>query len=326
MARGSVKVEDLANSNTVVQYAGGIPPTVLQVNPTPPQVYERVAGLVQTMQILMGTHGISRGEIPPGITANSALQFLNQLESERASSEIQKHADFVVRVCRKALSLAGQKYKPDDGRIVRVVGKNNKFYIKNFDAADLSKPYDIKFENSDGFPETLAAKRQRLTDMMHQNPQMMSGAEWMHHFGMSDEQGAIDAVTEAIKSAESENEDLMSGNEVMPPESFEDMLTHYRVHLQLFQKREFKEEASNDIMNAAKDHLFETERQIIEKSKVNPNFGAQVAALPIFPVFYHEDYQPPVGPEHAAAVAGGQANRGEEITEVIPTETKNNIK
>lgn len=326
MPRGSMKVEDLGNSNTVAQYAGPVPPSVLQVNPTPPQVYERVAGLIQTMQILMGTHGISRGEIPPGITANSALQFLNQLESERASSEIQKHADFVVRVCRKALSVASQRYKPDDGRIVRVVGKNNKFYVKNFDAADLSKPYDIKFENSDGFPETLAARRQRLQDMMHQNKDMMSGAQWMHHFGMSDEQGAIDAVTEAIKSAESENEDLMSGNEVMLPESFEDSLTHYRVHLHMFQKREFKEEASNEVMKAAKDHLFETEAQIIEKMQVNPNFAAQVAQLPMFPVFFHENYQPPKGPEHAAAVAGGQANRGEEITEIIPTPIKETIK
>lgn len=327
MPVGSTKLENLGNSNQVIQYSGPVPPTILQVLPTPPQMYERINGLIQTLQILMGTQGISRGEIPPGITANSALQFLNQLESERASSEIQKHADFVVRVCKKALSVAGDKYKPDDGRLLRIVGKDNQFYIKNFDSANLSKPYDIKFENSDGFPETLAAKRQRIQDMMQQNPQMMTGAEWMHHFNMSDEEGAIDSVTEAIKTAESENEDLMAGLPVAPPEMEEHLLTKYKVRLHLFQKRAFKEDSSNEAYLKAKENLFQLEQLMIAKSSMSPQFQNQLAQLSQFPVYFHETYKPPQSAEHVNAVVQGQANRGEELSGIIPaSETKDTLK
>lgn len=324
---GSAKVEMLGNSNQVIHYAGPVPPSVMQVNPTPPQMYERIQSLVNTLQILMGTQGISRGEIPPGITANSALQFLNQLDSERSSSEIQKHADFVIRVCRKALSLAGDRYKTDDGRLLNVVGKDNSFYIKNFDSANLSKPYDIKFENSDGFPETQAARHQRIQDMMQQNPDMMSGAEWMHYFGLGDDEGVIDSVTEAIKTAESENEDLMAGNPISPPNEEADLLTKFKVRLSLFQKRAFVEEASNEAMLAAKQNLFDIETLMIAKMKTSPMFQAEVAKLTAFPVYFHPEYVVPQSAEHVGAVVQGEANRGEELTGVIPAnEPKDTLK
>jgi hypothetical protein len=324
---GSTKIESLGNNNQVIQYAGPVPPSAMQVMPTPPQMYERIQILVQTLQQLMGTQGISRGEIPPGITANSALQFLNQLESERSNSEIQKHAAFVIKVCKKALSVAGDQYKPDDGRLLRVVGKDNKFYIKNFDNANLSKPYDIKFENSDGFPETLAATRQRIQDMMQQNPDMMTGAEWMHYFQISDEEGVIDSVTEAIKTAESENEDLMAGLPIAAPTMEEDLLVKFKVRLNLFQKRAFKEDSSNEAYNAAKQNLFDIEELMIFKSKSSPQFQAQLAQLTMFPVYFHEDYKPPQSAEHVNAVVQGQANRGEELSGLIPAaESKDTLK
>ena len=81
MPRGACKIEQLGNDNTIVQYQGPIAPQLAQVQPNPIEVYSFREKLKEDMQTIYGSHGISRGEVPKGITAASALQFLNELEN-----------------------------------------------------------------------------------------------------------------------------------------------------------------------------------------------------------------------------------------------------
>lgn len=304
-------IDELADESTNITVPpGGMVPTVLNVNPLPEHLVARVHSLINTLQVLMGNHGVSRGEIPKGITSEDALSYLNELESERSTSEINKHGKFVIRVAKKALSIASDKYKADDNRLENIVGKDNKTFIKNFDVADLSKPYDIAFENSDGFPETIASKRQRINLMFQQNPNMLSGPEWLHFMGLSDDEAVIDSVTDAIQAAESENEDLLNGQPVKPPEDYEDLIVHYRVHVRGMQKRYFKEEAPESVIVAYKKHVYETEEAIIERMQISPTFSSQVATIPFFPIFKHANYQPPMPAEQSIAIAQGNANKG----------------
>ena len=169
--QGSVQRKDLGNLNTIVEYAlGSQPPHMAQAAPNPNEVYNYVQMMRENLDRIMGSHGISRGELPKGVTAASALQYLNELESNRATSDISKHGAFVKAVAKKALSVASDYYSITDGRLIKVVGEGAQYAIKHFDTADLSKPYDVRFENSSGFPETRAAREQRLLEMYSRNP------------------------------------------------------------------------------------------------------------------------------------------------------------
>jgi hypothetical protein len=323
---GSMKPEDLGYAGTYASFRGPIPPQYVTVTPSSPQLLQRIEMLRENMTAIFGAAGISKDTLPPGVTAFSAIQLVSQLENERATPELQKRGEVIVGVCKKILSTAGQFYKPDDGRLIRILGNDNAYTIKHFDVADLNKPYDIKFENSNGFPESEPAKNQRLQAYAQQLPDIMSPAEWMHRLGLNDEDGAIDAVTEAIKCAESENEDFLTGGQVAPPDETEDLIIHHKIHFALFQKRSFREEASNEAMDRAKEHLFQTEELMILKSQNNPHYAAQLATVPNFPVFPHANYQPPMSQEHAAMVAQGQANRGEPMSTMVPAQPNPNLK
>lgn len=318
MPRGACKIEQLGNDNTIVQYQGPVPPTLAQVQPNPVEVYTFREKLKEDMQTIYGSHGISRGEVPKGITAASALQFLNELENERATSDIAKHSDLVKNLAKFTLAVAGDYYDANDGRLIRIVGQGNKFFIRHFDVANLSKNYDIRIDNSTGLPETKAAKIQRLMDIMQRNPTLFSPERWEELLEVGNTDRALSLATEALRSADSENEDIMAGIQVFEPEEWEDHIAHWDSHVKAMQSRAFKEEADNEIVEAMKNHVFLTEELMLEKAATSPLFQSQLANLKLFPIFFHDNFSPPASQAHQEAMVQGQANRGEPISGMIP--------
>lgn len=325
MPRGTCKIEQLGNDNTVVQYQGAIPPQLMQVQPNSPEVYAYAAKLVQDMQVVYGSHGVSRGEVPKGITAASALQFLNELENERSSTDIAKHGTLVKEMAKMTIAVVGDNYKPDDGRMIRIVGENNKFLIRHFDTSHLHKSYDIRVDNSTGLPETKAAKTQRILDAMQRNPQMLSGERWTELLDLASVEKMNSLITEAIKAADSENEDLMAGRPVEMPEEWEDHFLHWESHAKVMQSRQFKEEMEPQARATFKDHVFWTEEAMIRKAKLNPEFEAKIATLTLFPLFHHKGFVPPRSLEQQMAMVQGQANRGDPVTGQIPGSNPSDI-
>lgn len=306
--RGAVKLEQLGNDNTIVQYQGAVPPQLIQTQSNSQEVYRYSDMLLQQMQTIYGSHGISRGEIPTGITASSALQFLNQLESERASTDIAKHSFMVTDLAKLTISIVGDKYQQDDGRLIRIVGENNRFLIRQFDVAHLHKDYDVRFDNSTGLPDTKAGKRQLILDMMQRNPTGFTMERWEELLEVGNTEKAVDLQTSAIKSADSENEDMGAGRPSGLPEIWEDHIAHLDSHYRFMQSRKYKEDMNPEYRKVFNDHVFWTEEAAFDKAQTNPQFQAKLAGLSLFPIFFHEGFQAPIGAEHAAALVQGSTN------------------
>jgi hypothetical protein len=318
MPRGACRIEQLGNDNTVVQYQGPVPPQMLQVQPNPPESYQFRENIKQEMQVIYGSHGISRGEVPKGITAASALQFLNELESERATTDISKHTFMVKDIAKMSIAVAGDKYDRNDGRLVRIVGENNKYTIRSFDVANLNKDYDVRLDLSSGLPEQKSAKLQRVLDAMQRAPDMLSPERWQELLEFGDTDKLQTLVTAAVQSADSENEDILAGREVAPPERFEDHIIHWDTHVKKLQSRAIKEDANPEYRKHLEDHIKIHEKIMLDKANGNPLFQAELAKLKLFPVYYHGPAQAPASREHQEAMVQGQANRGEEVTGMIP--------
>jgi len=324
MPRGACKIEQLGNDNTIVQYQGMAAPQLVQHASNAPEVYGWVDGMKQKMQTIYGSHGISRGEVPKGITAASALQFLNELENERATTDIAKHGFMVKELAKMSLSVTGDKYDINDGRMVRIVGENNKFLIRHFDSANLNKNYDIRIDLSTGLPETKSARYQRVLDALQRNPQMLSPERWEELLEFGNEEKMQSLVSEAVRSADSENEDLLAGEPVGLPEEWEDHIVHWEAHVRHMQSRSFKEEATPEIRTAFKLHLKTTEEAMLLKMETSPQFEAHLARLKTFPIFHHAK-PAPKSSEHQEAMVQGQANRGEAVSGQIPGQESNEI-
>ena len=317
MPKGACKIEQLGNDHTVIQFQGPVAPQMVQSAPNSPEVYQFRDMIKQEMQTIMGSHGISRGNIPKGITASSALQFLNELENERSTTDIAKHGFLIRELATMSISIAGDYYEPDDGRMMRIVGKNNQYLIRSFDAAHLHKSYDVRIDLSTGLPEMKSAKMERTLEAMQRNPQMFSSERWEDLLELGAEEKRLSLATEAVKAADAENEDLLSGMQVPDPERFEDHLLHWESHTAFMQTRGFKD-APPEVRAAFEEHVMLTEKAMLEKAQMSPTFQSRLAMLKLFPLYHHVEFEAPQSAEQMDAVVQGQANRGDQITGMIP--------
>lgn len=317
MPRGAVNKLDLTNDHTIIQYQGPVPPQMVQGNPNPPEAFGFREKLKEEMEQIYGVHGVSRGQPPQGVTAAVALQFLNEEEFERSATDIAKRNQMIQSVARKSLSVAGDNYEPDDGRMLRILGKDNRYFIRSFDSANLHKPYDIKILNSSALAETKSAKIQRILETMERKPNLLSDERWVDLLDLGSDEKMNSLITEAIRSAESENEDLLSGREVADPEEWEDLILHWRTHTKEMQKRSFKEEVPPELREEFKKHVEITEFLMAEKALENPLFEAKLAQLELYPIF-HKPGTIPRSREHQTVEAQGAFNRGEPTQAQIP--------
>jgi len=318
MPKGACKIESLGNDNTIVQYQGPVPPQIMQTNPNPPEAYGFRDRLLDEMNQIYGVHGVSRGQPPQGVTAGIALQFLNEQEAERASSEVAKANDFIVRVARKTLSVAGDYYDPSDGRLLRVLGSDNRYLIRHFDSANLDKSYDIRIENGNPLAETKAGKMSRIIELIQYKSDALSPERVVELLDLGDADKAVTLMTEAVRSAESENEDLLSDAAIVAdPDEFEDHIVHWRVHAKRMQRRDFKEEVPPELRARLKEHVALHEFLMAEKAQENTLFQAKLAQLDLFPLYYKSGMIPQSAQQQEAVVQG-QANKGEQVTGSIP--------
>lgn len=319
MPVGSAKVEALGNDITIVQYKGPTPPMLVQSSPTPQEVFVFRQTLKDDLQRLSGIFGVSRGEPPPGIKAGVALQFLSEQEHERQNSKVVRFNEYIRSVAQKTLSVAGDFYDASDERIIRVVGKNNQWLVEHFDAAHLSKPYDIRVQNSSALPNSKAGRTQMLLDLNEGFPGMISGNQVLDLLDLSQDEKFYDLTTQSVRAAESEDEDFMDKKEVAEPTVEEDHITHWNTHVMMMRDRSFKMNASPEMVAAIKDHMLAHEMFMVQFGQNNPVYMQKLSMIDGFPLFFKVMDQPqapmPVSPEEQMAA---QQAVGVEPEEQLP--------
>jgi len=229
----------------------------------------------------------------------------------------------IKSLAKMTIAVCGDKYDPEDGRMLRIVGKNNRYSIRHFDTANLHKSYDVRLELGSGLPESKAGKVQRIIEVMQMKPNLLSDERWIDllDLGNSDKMNSL--MTVSVRAAESENEDIMAGRFVGDPEEFEDHLVHWKTHTKAMQERTFKEECPVEYREEMMEHIAIHEFLMVEKAKTSPAFEARLAELPNFPVFPNGFV--PRSTEHQRAIVQGQANAGMPVEGVIPGEDKSEI-
>ena len=158
---------------------------------------------------------------------------------------------------------------------------------------------------------------QRIIELVQYKPDALSGEQVIELLDLGKADKMINQVTLAVRTAESEVEDMMEGKEIADPEPWEDLIVHWRVKVKAIQSRSFKEEVPPEIREVLKENIKMIEFLMTEKAKENPKFQSEVAQLSLFPIFYKEGFTAQSAEQQALTVQG-QSNRGEEITGQIP--------
>jgi len=269
MREGSCDITQLVNESTLIQYSDE-PPSYLQTSSVSQDAFGYLGKLEEIFNKISGQYTLSTGQAPSGVRAAKALRVLEDQEDKRAYYMAIKYNEVaLVNDAKMVLATAGDFYEDSDGRLARVAGKSNEFRIRQFQVANLAKPYDIRIETTTALSQSPAARVEEMIEIANVRLPPDSPVTREQFVKLTD-LGAVeefkDVASRAFSAAKSENEDMRKGQEVPEPSPVEDLIVHWRTHIQEMQGRDFKQLIEEDARQLYLSHLGMTEYLMYKKA------------------------------------------------------------
>lgn len=144
--------------------AGFQPPTPLPLQPLPNYVLQELDRILLDMDDISGQHEVSKGQVPAGVTAATAISYLQEQDDTRLSLTIDAIEHGVEKIARHVLSHVGQFWTVE--RTVKVVGADGSWDAEMFKGSSLAGNTDIRVEAGSALPTSKAAKQAFIMDLM----------------------------------------------------------------------------------------------------------------------------------------------------------------
>ena len=289
--KGACSVNTLNNDITVVEYSGPRSPELRQTNPTGQEIFMYQDKLEKYIGQMSGIYAISKGDVPPRISAASALMFLDEQEQQRESRSIAKRNKFIRNTYTKTLSRMKQFYKPGDNRFARILGKDNEYMVKSFNQ-DFDFNCSVDIQNTSALPDSKAGRIQAIVDLNQATATdpIFKREEVVQMLDLGADETFKNEATVSLRAAQSILSDILDGNGNVPePQPYDDLLVHYGVFMRALQARTFKEVLPSQIQQVIIERITTIEFLMWERSLKNQAFMAKVSMLDNYPVFFSAD-------------------------------------
>lgn len=164
--KGSVVPERITNaSGQFILARQGLPlPQQLQPAQLPGYISENMDRTLSDMEDISGQHQVSKGNVPPGVTAATAISYLQERDDSLLTHTYQSIEQATQRVARQSLLLCTQFW--DAPRLVKTVGADGSFDAEMLSSANLVNGTDIRIEDGSALPQSKAAKQALVMDLM----------------------------------------------------------------------------------------------------------------------------------------------------------------
>lgn len=167
-AKGSIVASKITTEpGQVIEYNLGYPvPTPMPMQNLPAHVMQELDRLLMDFEDISGQHQVSKGQVPSGVTAATAINFLQEQDESMLSTTYHGIEEAFEKIGFQTLSYVKQYW--DLPRQVKVTGKDQTFNVLSFRGADLRDNTDLRVEGGSALPTSKAAKQAFLMDMMAQ--------------------------------------------------------------------------------------------------------------------------------------------------------------
>lgn len=177
------------------------PPSPLPLVALPSYVMQELDNLNLEMGDISGQHEVSKGQVPPGVTAATAISYLQEQDDSMLHTTIESIEECIEKTARHTLCYVKDYW--DTPRIVKVTGEDGSFDTMMFQSSDLRDNTDIRVEAGSALPTSKAAKQAFIMDLMNMgyiDPD--KGLELMEIGGV---QKLYDSVKRDTRQAQREN-------------------------------------------------------------------------------------------------------------------------
>jgi hypothetical protein len=165
-AKGSIDPAKITTEpGLAIGYRPGLPPpTPMPLVPLPNYVLEEQDRILSDMEDISGQHQVSRGDAPPGVTAATAISYLQEKDDGILSHTFESVEEAWESIAKQTLNLVVQYW--DTERTVQTVSADGGFDVLMLKGSDLKNSTDIRMEGGSSLPTSKAAKQAFIMDMM----------------------------------------------------------------------------------------------------------------------------------------------------------------
>lgn len=168
-AKGSVDASKITTEpGQVIEYIPGFaPPQPLPLQGLPAYVLQEVDRLNMDFDDISGQHEVSRGQVPPGVTAATAISYLQEQDDTKLSYTTNSVEDAIEKLAFNALNLVQQYWTTP--RTIRTTGSSQSFNALLLRGADIRGNTDVHVEAGSALPQSKAARQAFIMDLMKMN-------------------------------------------------------------------------------------------------------------------------------------------------------------
>lgn len=149
----------------IILYRPGFqPPLPIPLQNLPSYVLEEQDRIRSDMDEIAGQHEVTRGQVPPGVTAATAISYLQEQDESKLSYTFDSIEECMEKIAYQTLTYVKQYW--DTPRKVKVTGEDGSFDVLAFEGSDLKDNTDIRVEAGSALPTSRAAKQAFLMDLM----------------------------------------------------------------------------------------------------------------------------------------------------------------
>jgi len=216
---GSIRAASITSEpGQIIFYKMGYQrPEPIPMQNLPSYVGEEVNRIYTDIADLSGQHEVSQGTTPPGLTAATAISFLEEQDESMISVHFDSLEEAIEKTAFQCLTYVKDYW--DEERTIKIVGVDRSFDVQTFKGSDLRDNTDIRVEAGSALPTSRAAKQAFIMDLMKMGfipPQ--EGLEIMEIGGLNRiyERIQVDvrqAQRENLKMAVTTEQDLLAFNE-----------------------------------------------------------------------------------------------------------------
>lgn len=204
--KGAVKASKWSNeTGLLIEYQPGFQkPEPFPLASMPPYVMEEGPTILTDIEDISGQHQVSKGNTPPGVTAATAISYLQEKDDSYLAPTYSSLERACQKVAKHTLALVVQFW--DIPRLVKVAGDDNQFDTLLLAGSDIRNGCDIRIEPGSALPTSKAAKQALVMDLMNMRAiPMDKGLEILEIGGASK---LIDQLKSDKRQAQRENVQL----------------------------------------------------------------------------------------------------------------------
>ena len=209
--KGSVDASKITTEpGQVIFYNPGLqPPQPMPVQSMPGYVMQELDRLQIEFDNISGQHEISRGQTPPGVTAGTAIAYLQEQDDSILAHTFDSLEEGLEKVAHMTLAYVRQFWTIP--RMMRTVGNDGAFDVLTLKGSDLRSNNDIRVEAGSSLPTSKAARMAFIMDLMKM--QFIPPDKGLQLLEMGGVQKLYENIQRDAKQAQRENTKMAAATE-----------------------------------------------------------------------------------------------------------------